>query len=76
MDRTPFMFGDVSGFSSFESQISLIIPDSGKLELTGEARGDKKSSFDSAALLMLYELERRGRIRIGELTGETSNEAN
>ncbi|KAH6774267.1 hypothetical protein C2S51_012671 [Perilla frutescens var. frutescens] len=64
--RSPIEFGDTVGFCSFESQISLTIPDSGKVELSGEARGDKKSSFDSAALLMLYELQRRGRIVIGQ----------
>lgn len=63
--RTPIQFGETTGFSSFESRISLTIPDSGKLELTGEARADKKSSFDSAALAMLYELGRRGRIILG-----------
>ncbi|KAK6129787.1 hypothetical protein DH2020_036494 [Rehmannia glutinosa] len=65
--RTPMQLGDTTGFNSFESQISLTIPDFGKIELTGEARADKKSSFDSAALVMLHELERRGRIIIGEL---------
>ncbi|XP_057810425.1 endoribonuclease Dicer homolog 3a-like [Salvia miltiorrhiza] len=64
--RMAFTFGDTTSFCSFESQISLTIPNSGKLELMGEARGDKKSSYDSAALLMLYELERLGMIRIGE----------
>ncbi|KAL8499337.1 hypothetical protein ACS0TY_022353 [Phlomoides rotata] len=63
--RTPIQFGGgTTGFCSFESQISLSIPDFGQIELTGEARADKKSSFDSAALLMLYELERRGKILI------------
>ncbi|XP_041994061.1 endoribonuclease Dicer homolog 3-like isoform X1 [Salvia splendens] len=64
--RTAITFGDMTSFCSFESRISLTIPDSGKLELTGEARGDKKSSYDTAAIAMLRELERRGRIRIGE----------
>ncbi|KAL3633444.1 Dicer dimerization domain [Castilleja foliolosa] len=63
--RTPMQLGDTTGFNSFESQISLTIPDSGKIELKGEARADKKSSYDSAALLMLYELEKRGKIVIG-----------
>lgn len=66
-DRSPIEFGGgTTGFCSFESQIRLIIPDFGQLELTGEARPDKKGSFDSAALLMLYELESRGRILIGK----------
>ncbi|KAI3454024.1 hypothetical protein Pfo_010687 [Paulownia fortunei] len=64
--RTPIQLGDTTGFNSFESQISLTIPDFGKIELIGEARADKKSSFDSAALVMLYELERRRKIIIGE----------
>ncbi|KAL0327604.1 UNVERIFIED_CONTAM: Endoribonuclease Dicer3 [Sesamum angustifolium] len=64
--RTPIQIGDTTGFNSFTSQISLTIPDFGKIELIGEARADKKSSFDSAALVMLYELERRGKIMIGE----------
>ncbi|KAG8381903.1 hypothetical protein BUALT_Bualt05G0021200 [Buddleja alternifolia] len=65
--RTLIQFGDdTTGFNSFESQISLTIPDFGKIELTGEARADKKSSFDSAALLMMYELERQGKIVIGQ----------
>ncbi|XP_020549446.1 endoribonuclease Dicer homolog 3a isoform X2 [Sesamum indicum] len=64
--RTPIQIGDRTGFNSFKSQISLTIPDFGKIELIGEARADKKSSFDSAALVMLYELERRGKIIIGE----------
>ncbi|KAL7112075.1 hypothetical protein ACP275_05G130300 [Erythranthe tilingii] len=64
--RTPIQIGDATGFNSFESQICLTIPDFGKIELTGEARADKKSSFDSAALVMLHELARRGKIVIGE----------
>ncbi|PIN18424.1 hypothetical protein CDL12_08924 [Handroanthus impetiginosus] len=64
--RTLIQIGDTTGFNSFESQISLHIPDFGKIELIGEARTDKKSSFDSAALVMLYELERQGKIIIGE----------
>lgn len=66
LDRTALTFGDMTSFCSFESRISLTIPDSGKLELSGEARGDKKSSYDTAAIAMLRELERRERIRIGE----------
>lgn len=53
-----------SAFNSFESRITLTIPNSGVLELTGEPRADKKSSYDSAALLMLYELQRLGKIKI------------
>lgn len=51
-------------YNSFASQISLTIPDYGVIELTGDERADKKSSLDSAALCMLYELERQGKIAI------------
>ncbi|KAL8236785.1 hypothetical protein R6Q59_017866 [Mikania micrantha] len=51
-------------FNNFESRISLTIPDCGVIEVTGEPRADKKSCFDSAALLMLYELKRLGKIII------------
>ncbi|KAI3801548.1 hypothetical protein L1987_29656 [Smallanthus sonchifolius] len=53
-----------TAFSSFESRISLTIPNCGVIELTGEPRADKKSSFDSAALLTLYELQRLGKLII------------
>ncbi|XP_060208248.1 endoribonuclease Dicer homolog 3a isoform X1 [Lycium barbarum] len=53
-------------YNTFASQISLTIPDYGLIELTGDERADKKSSLDSASLLMLYELERRGKIVIGK----------
>nr|XP_043620815.1 endoribonuclease Dicer homolog 3a [Erigeron canadensis] len=54
-----------TAFNSFESCISLTIPAYGVIELTGDPRADKKSSFDSAALLMLYELQRLGKLKIG-----------
>ncbi|KAL6216878.1 hypothetical protein ACLB2K_010096 [Fragaria x ananassa] len=50
---------------SFTSTITLYIPNLGNIECTGDPRSDKKSSLDSAALLMLYDLERQGRIIIG-----------
>ncbi|XP_076938556.1 endoribonuclease Dicer homolog 3-like isoform X2 [Bidens hawaiensis] len=53
-----------TAFNSFESHICLTIPSYGVIELTGDPRADKKSSFDSAALLMLYELQRRGMVKI------------
>ncbi|CAI9755614.1 unnamed protein product [Fraxinus pennsylvanica] len=62
--KTPFTFGDKQGFNKFESRIKLVIPDFGVIELTGEARADKKASLDSAALLMLYELERQEKVII------------
>ncbi|KAJ9548492.1 hypothetical protein OSB04_021035 [Centaurea solstitialis] len=54
-----------TAFNSFESRISLTIPGYGDIELKGDPRADKKSSFDSAALLMLYELQRRQMLKIG-----------
>lgn len=60
--RTPMLVGDGKKvFNSFVSKISLHIPNVAVIELTGETRADKKSSQDSAALIMLYELEKRGR---------------
>ncbi|CAL5419477.1 unnamed protein product [Camellia sinensis] len=67
--RTPIEFCEGSerrtGFNSYASTITLTIPDSGVIELSGDQRADKKSSFDSAALLMLYELQRQGKLIIG-----------
>ncbi|KAL8216944.1 hypothetical protein R6Q57_023781 [Mikania cordata] len=54
-----------TAFNSFESLISLTIPNYGVIELTGDPRADKKSSYDSAALLMLYELQKLGKLKIG-----------
>ncbi|CAH9128863.1 unnamed protein product [Cuscuta epithymum] len=53
-----------TGFISFESRITLTIPNVGVIELSGEKRPDKKSSSDSAARAMLLELERQGKITI------------
>ncbi|CAK9137650.1 unnamed protein product [Ilex paraguariensis] len=68
--RSPIEFGEGferrKGFNSYVSRITLTIPDFGVLELTGDQRADKKSSFDSAALLMLFELKRQGKLIIGE----------
>ncbi|KAM4130309.1 hypothetical protein ACJW30_01G091100 [Castanea mollissima] len=67
--RSPIEFGEGSeirnGFNSFVSRISLHIPKFGSMECTGDARADKKSALDSAALVMLYELERQGKLVIG-----------
>nr|XP_043619633.1 endoribonuclease Dicer homolog 3-like [Erigeron canadensis] len=54
-----------TAFNGFQSHITLTIPNYGAIELTGDPRADKKSSFDSAALLMLYELQRLGMLKIG-----------
>ncbi|GKB60308.1 hypothetical protein Tco_0916494 [Tanacetum coccineum] len=42
--------------NSFKSNISLSILAYGDVELMGDSRADNKSSLDSAALLMPYEL--------------------
>ncbi|GJM92126.1 hypothetical protein PR202_ga08557 [Eleusine coracana subsp. coracana] len=47
------------GFA-FASTITLHIPNGDVISITGDGRADKKSSQDSAALLMLYELQQRG----------------
>nr|GLL32084.1 endoribonuclease Dicer homolog 3 [Ipomoea trifida] len=63
-------FGESSerrtGFISFESRITLTIPNVGVIELLGEKQPDKKSSSDSAALAMLRELERQGKIVVSK----------
>lgn len=68
MRRSLIEFGDGSekkeGFNSFSSRIVLHIPNSGVIELSGDHRADKKSSLDSAALYMLYELEHQGKLKI------------
>ncbi|KAF9615049.1 hypothetical protein IFM89_021620 [Coptis chinensis] len=69
--RSPVEFGSGSerriGFNIFVSKITLHIPNFGAIELTGEQRADKKSSQDSAALILLYELGRRGKCSIEDL---------
>ncbi|XP_021666513.2 endoribonuclease Dicer homolog 3 isoform X2 [Hevea brasiliensis] len=66
--RTPIIFGEGSerreSFISFISKITLNMPLYGIIECTGDPRPDKKSSLDSAALAMLYELKERGRLII------------
>lgn len=66
--RTPIELGEGSErrkcFNSFISSITLYIPNYGNIQCYGDARADKKSSFDSAALVMLYELQRRGKLII------------
>jgi endoribonuclease Dicer len=52
---------------AFASTITLHIPNGDIISLTGDGRADKKSSQDSAALLMLYELQRRGRFQVQEV---------
>ncbi|KAL5786463.1 hypothetical protein ACOSQ2_008855 [Xanthoceras sorbifolium] len=66
--RSPMVFGEGSdqrkGFNSYTSNITLHIPGSGNIECSGDPRADKKSSFDSAAVVMIYELQRQGKIII------------
>ncbi|KAK1669062.1 hypothetical protein QYE76_057221 [Lolium multiflorum] len=54
------------GFS-FATTIALQIPSDDKISLTGDGFADKKSAMDSAALLMLHELQRRGRLQVQEV---------
>ncbi|XBI21034.1 hypothetical protein VPH35_062214 [Triticum aestivum] len=54
------------GFT-FASTIKLHIPNSDVISLTGDCFADKKSAMDSAALLMLYELQQRGRLQVQEI---------
>ncbi|TKY74839.1 Endoribonuclease Dicer-like 3a [Spatholobus suberectus] len=52
------------GHNCFVSKITLCIPNYDNIECKGEARSDKKSSFDSAAVQMLLELHRLGKVLI------------
>ncbi|XP_020236555.1 endoribonuclease Dicer homolog 3a isoform X2 [Cajanus cajan] len=52
------------GLNCFVSKITLCMPNYGNIECKGEARGDKKSSCDSAAVEMLLELQRLGKVSI------------
>ncbi|XP_050365532.1 endoribonuclease Dicer homolog 3-like [Argentina anserina] len=66
--RTPIEFGEGSekriGFSSFQSKISLHIPNSCTIVCTGDPRADKKTSMDSAVVAMLHELQRQRKLVI------------
>ena len=68
-NRTAFEFGEGTerrtGFICFTSKINLCIPNDVNVECTGDARADKRSSLDSAALEVLYELQRLGKLKIG-----------
>jgi endoribonuclease Dicer len=52
---------------AFASTITLHIPNADVISLTGDGRADKKSSQDSAALFLLYELQRRGTLQLQEV---------
>ncbi|KAJ4764395.1 Protein Dicer [Rhynchospora pubera] len=51
--------GGKGGPLIFTSIITLHLPFSGEIKLPGDGRADKKSAQDSAALALLYELQRR-----------------
>lgn len=53
------------GQNCFVSKITLCIPNYGNIETQGEPRSDKKSSYDSAAIPMLIELQKLGKLKIG-----------
>lgn len=57
--RTPIVLDGVTttNFNSFVATITLHIPDVTVITLQGERRTDKKSSQDSALLVMLRKLE-------------------
>uniref|UniRef100_A0A804J326 Uncharacterized protein n=1 Tax=Musa acuminata subsp. malaccensis TaxID=214687 RepID=A0A804J326_MUSAM len=59
--RTPITLNGVKtpNFNLFTTKISLHIPNSKVLTLTGEQRTDKKSAQDSAALVLLLELKKQ-----------------
>ncbi|TKY74840.1 Endoribonuclease Dicer-like 3 [Spatholobus suberectus] len=68
-DRSPFkscegLEGSKGHNNCFVSKITLCIPNYGNIECKGEARSDKSSSFDSAAVQMLRELHRLGKVEI------------
>ncbi|XP_058760418.1 endoribonuclease Dicer homolog 3a-like [Vicia villosa] len=71
-DRTQFQSVEglegSKGTNCFVSKITLCIPDHGNIECNGEARADKKSSFDSAAVNVLYELQRLGKVKIADVS--------
>jgi hypothetical protein len=50
--------GGKGGPLIFTSIITLHLPFSGEIKLPGDGRADKKSAQDSAALALLYELQR------------------
>ncbi|KAH7690356.1 endoribonuclease Dicer protein [Dioscorea alata] len=60
--RTPICLDgtETPHFNTFVSSIRLHIPNTVTIELMGEKRTDKKSSHDSAALVMLRELQKQG----------------
>ncbi|KAI4337204.1 hypothetical protein L6164_015649 [Bauhinia variegata] len=68
--KTAFEFGQGSetrtGYLCFVSKVTLCIPNDGSIDCKGDARADKKSAFDSAAVALLYELQRLGKLNIAD----------
>ena len=62
---TPILFEGMERYQAFVSKITLHVPFYGTIECTGDRRPDKKGSFDTAALAMLYELQEQGLLIIG-----------
>ncbi|MCL7031503.1 hypothetical protein MKW94_015389 [Papaver nudicaule] len=66
--KTEMVFGEGpdkrTGFNAYTATITLSIPNSNAIILAGEQKADKKTSMDSAALLMLYELGKQGKCLI------------
>ncbi|XP_020248629.1 endoribonuclease Dicer homolog 3a [Asparagus officinalis] len=59
--------GEKNGHLHFVSIIKLHIPNCPCISLKGEMRPDKKASQDSAAIIMLYELQKQGRCCLKEV---------
>ncbi|XP_039124414.1 endoribonuclease Dicer homolog 3a-like isoform X1 [Dioscorea cayenensis subsp. rotundata] len=59
--------GERNGHLSFVSSGKLHLPDGRSINCVGERRADKKSSQDSAALALLYELQKQGRCCVVEV---------
>ncbi|CAI0401304.1 unnamed protein product [Linum tenue] len=66
--RSPMEVDDIGGkrtaFNTFTTKIKLNIPWFGIIECDGEARADKKSAYDSAALAMLNVLQAKSQLII------------
>ncbi|KAJ6793943.1 endoribonuclease Dicer-like protein 3a [Iris pallida] len=56
-----------NGLQRFVSSITLHLPNSIPIKLKGDMQPDKKTSQDSAAMVMLYELQKQGRCSVIEV---------
>ncbi|XP_050220026.1 endoribonuclease Dicer homolog 3 isoform X2 [Mercurialis annua] len=64
---TLISFGEgIERYNCFVSKITLTVPEYATIECTGDRKPDKKSSLDSAALSMLYELQEQGQLIIDD----------